>query len=74
MHICLVPVHSDMGKKFENESLIFSSHNNTTKKNLNIRYSWRRRDLFENDMFIKSDLHSIFLDCFKVNLNLLRAH
>jgi hypothetical protein len=66
LNICLVPIHSEMLKKLNgdlsNQKYCFKN----IKKTLHIRYSWRRREIYENDELMDIDLHPIFVDSFKV--------
>jgi hypothetical protein len=67
-HISLITVHSDMMKKLEIKFITLENPKITTySKSLNVRHSIRKKSLIDNEPLIKTDVHALFVEAFKVN-------
>ena len=72
LHICVNSVHTEMMKKLmgnqNNLKTTGSQSSYAIIKSLNIRQSSRKKNLIEQDSLLKIDMHSLFVESFKVNI------
>lgn len=70
-HICLITVHSEMMKKLDSDFNYERRNIKSNPKSLNIRQSFRKKMISENDSLLNIDLHALFVENFKVKFILM---